>query len=121
MIFEMGAKLEDEIYETSKTDKKVKTKKSNNKNSNTNSTFNKNEILPKNQHQLVFTYEKRKGKPVTLLGRFSLSDSDKKEVLKLLKKKLACGGAIKDEWIELQGDVKQKIITILENDGWKFR
>ncbi len=119
MIFEMGAKLEDEIYDTSKNDKKIKNKKSNNK--NINSTFNKNEILPKNQHQLVFTFEKRKGKPVTLLGRFSLSDKDKKEVLKLLKKKLACGGAIKEEWIELQGNVKEKVITILEKEEWKFK
>lgn len=120
MIFEMGAKLEDEIYDTSKTDKKVKKNSTKNK-TNINSNFNKNEILPKNQHQLVFTYEKRKGKPVTLVGRFSLEDKDKKEVLKLLKKKLACGGAIKEEWIELQGNVKDKIIDILENDGWKFR
>ena len=126
MIFEMGAKLDGDNHETSKTDIKPKKQKSNIKNAKNNkptspSTFNKNEILPKNQHQLVFTYEKRKGKPVTLVGRFSLSDIDKKELLKLLKKKLACGGAIKEEWIELQGDVKEKIITILEHDGWKFR
>ena len=126
MIFEMGAKLEDGMHDTSKTDKKEKVKKNNSKSNNsnktnTNTTFNKNEILPKNQHQLVFTYEKRKGKPVTLVGRFSLNDADKKEILKLLKKKLACGGAIKEEWIELQGDVKEKIITILKADGWKFR
>ncbi len=106
MIFEMGANLSSESYDTSKEDKK---KKSSNK------------IEPKNQHQLVFTYEKRKGKPVTLVGRFNISNDDKKNVLKLLKKKLACGGSIKDEWIEVQGDVKDKIITILESDGWKFR
>ncbi len=110
-LFEMGAKLESESFDTIKEDKK---KKQVNKKSS-------NEILPKNQHQLVFTFEKRKGKPVTLVGRFSLNEKDKKEVLKLLKKKLACGGAIKDEWIELQGDVKQKIITVLEKEGWKFR
>jgi translation initiation factor 1 len=126
MIFEMGAKLNDEIYETSKTDKKVKNNKTNNRTNKSSSstrltTFFEDEILPKNQHQLVFTYEKRKGKPVTLVGRFSLSDIDKKELLKLLKKKLACGGAIKDEWIELQGNVKDKIITILTGEGWKFR
>ena len=106
MIFEMGANLSSESYDTSKEDKK---KKSSNK------------IEPKNQHQLVFTYEKRKGKPVTLVGRFNISNDNKKNVLKLLKKKLACGGSIKDEWIEVQGDVKDKIITILESDGWKFR
>lgn len=114
MIFEMGAKLDGDNFETSKNDKKTINKKNtNNKTSNGN--------IPKNQHQLVFTYEKRKGKPVTLVGKFQIDEKEKKEVLKLLKKKLACGGAIKEEWIELQGDVKEKIITILEKEGWKFR
>lgn len=107
MIFQMGAKLDGDSFDTKKEDKKKKT--------------SSNKIEPKNSHQLVFTYEKRKGKPVTLVGRFSLSSEDKKEVLKLLKKKLACGGSIKEEWIELQGDVKEKIITILGSDGWKFK
>ena len=107
MIFEMGAKLEEDEFDTSKNDKKSKKTSS--------------EIKPKNQHQLVFTFEKRRGKPVTLVGRFYLSDNDKKEVLKLLKKRLACGGSIKDEFIELQGDVKQKIIDVLEKENWKFR
>jgi translation initiation factor 1 len=79
------------------------------------------EKIEKNQHQLVFTFEKRKGKPVTLVGRFFLSVNEKKEILKLLKKKLGCGGTIKDEWIEIQGDKKDKIIEVLEADGWKFR
>ncbi|MFK2822123.1 translation initiation factor SUI1 [Arcobacter sp. YIC-80] len=108
MIFEMGAKLEGDSFDTSKNDKKNK-KKSN------------NEIIPKNQHQLVFTYEKRKGKPVTLVGRFYLDEKEKKEVLKLLKKKLACGGAIKEEWIELQGDVKEKVKVVLQANDWKFK
>ena len=107
MIFEMGANLDEEIHDTSKNDKKNKSKS--------------NEILPKNQHQLVFTYEKRKGKPVTLVGRFYLEEKEKKEVLKLLKKKLACGGSVKEEWIELQGDVKEKVKTILQGTGWKFK
>ena len=109
LAFSMGAKLQGNSFDTIKEDKKIPKKSSS------------NEIIPKNQHQLVFTYEKRKGKPVTLVGRFNISEDDKKEVLKLLKKKLACGGAINDEWIELQGDVKEKIIKILEADGWKFR
>ena len=67
MIFEMGAKLDGDNHDTSKYDEKPKKKKTSNKNNKptTPSTFNKNEILPKNQHQLVFTYEKRKGKPVS--------------------------------------------------------
>lgn len=41
----MGANLEGDKYDTSKEDKKKKSS---------------NEIIPKNQHQLVFTYEKEK-------------------------------------------------------------
>lgn len=108
LAFSMGAKLDGDSFDTTKEDKKNLAKFS-------------NEIIPKNQHQLVFTFEKRKGKPVTLVGRFNISEDDKKDVLKLLKKKLACGGAINEEWLELQGDVKEKIKTILESDGWKFR
>jgi len=106
MIFKMGAKLDGDSFDTKKDDKKKKIT---------------NKIEPKESHHLVFTYEKRRGKPVTLVGRFNLNDNDKKEVLKLLKKKLACGGAIKEEWIELQGDVKEKIKDILTKDGWKFK
>jgi len=104
-MFTMGAKLEGDSWETSrlKDPKKLTSK------------------IEKNQHQLVFTFEKRKGKPVTLVGRFFLSINEKKEILKLLKKKLGCGGTIKDEWIEIQGEKKEKIIEVLEVDGWKFR
>ncbi len=102
----MGAKLDGDSFDTKKEEKKKKTT---------------NEVISKNQHQLVFTYEKRKGKPVTLVGRFYCEDKEKKEVLKLLKKSLACGGAIKNEWIEIQGDVKDKIKEVLVKNGWKFR
>ncbi|RXK12534.1 translation initiation factor SUI1 [Halarcobacter mediterraneus] len=103
----LGSNLDGNEFDTSKNNKKKK--------------LTEGEILPKNQHQLVFTFEKRRGKPVTLVGRFNLEEKDKKEVLKLLKKKLACGGSIKEEWIELQGDVKEKIKLTLEKEGWKFR
>jgi translation initiation factor 1 len=104
-MFTMGAKLEGESFDT----KKLKDK---------NKLFQK---VSKNEHNLVFTFEKRKGKPVTLVGRFYISDKEKKSILKLLKIKLACGGAIKEDWIELQGNVKDKIKDILLNDGWKFK
>ena len=108
-MFEMGAKLEEDKleFQGSKNQKKK--------------SDNSNKIISKNQHQLVFTFEKRKGKPVTLVGRFFINEQEKKELLKLLKKKLACGGAIKEEWIELQGDLKQKVINILTQEGWKFK
>ncbi|MDD2697738.1 MAG: translation initiation factor [Arcobacteraceae bacterium] len=104
-MFELGAKLEQENYEIKKPLHKA------------NSSVN----IPKNQHQLVLTFEKRNGKQVTLVGKFQIDEKEKKEVLSLLKKRLACGGTVADEWIEIQGDKKEKIIEILEKDGWKFR
>jgi len=104
-MFEMGASLQGDSWET----KKLK---------EPNKSFAK---ITKNEHQLVFTFEKRRGKPVTLVGRFFMSDKEKKLILKLLKTKLGCGGTIKEEWIEIQGDKKEKIIEVLESDGWKFR
>jgi translation initiation factor 1 len=104
----LGSKLEGDKFETQKEDKKNPKKSS-------------SDLIPKNQHQLVFTFEKRNGKPVTLVGRFYIEEAEKKEVLKLLKKKLACGGAINNEWLEIQGDFKDKIKTILLDNGWKFK
>jgi translation initiation factor 1 len=104
-MFEIGAKLQGDSFET----KKLKQK---------NYSFDK---ISKKEHNLVFTFEKRKGKPVTLVGRFNLSEKEKKDILKLLKTKLACGGTIKDKWLELQGDLKDKIKDILLKDGWVFK
>ena len=104
-MFELGAKLAGQSFDTKK-QKEIK------------KSFQK---ITKNEHNLVFTFEKRKGKPVTLIGRFYLSDKEKKEVLKLLKTKLACGGAVKEEWLELQGNVKDKVKEILLKEGWRFK
>jgi len=104
-MFTMGAQLDQDDYGVKKS-KKI--------------TQNI-EIKSQKEHQLVFTFEKRKGKPVTLVGKFQIEEDEKKEVLKLLKKKLACGGSINGEWIEVQGDKKEQIITVLEANGWKFR
>lgn len=107
----LGAKLEGNSFDTKKEDKgKIKVQKEEAK-----------VILAKNQHQLVFSLEKRNGKPVTIVGRFQIEDEKRKEILKLLKTKLACGGSIKDEYIEIQGDLKDKIRIILVDNGWKFK
>ena len=104
-MFTMGANLEGDSWDT----KKLK---------ESNKSFKK---ISKDEHQLVFTLEKRRGKVVTLVGRFFLSNKGKKDILKLLKTKLGCGGSIKDEWIELQGDTKSKVIDILQPLGWRFK
>lgn len=73
------------------------------------------------QQPLVFKREKRNGKVVTIVGRFVCNDDEKKNVLKLLKSKLGCGGTIDNEWLELQGELQEKIKEVLSKNGWKFR
>jgi translation initiation factor 1 len=78
-------------------------------------------ILEPSAHRLVFQKEKRKGKAVTLVGPFSLSEEDAQKTLSSLKKSLACGGAYKEGWMEFQGDIAPKIRVNLEKLGFKFK
>ncbi|MBL3521020.1 MULTISPECIES: translation initiation factor [Arcobacteraceae] len=104
----LGAKLDGNNFDTKKEDKK-------------NPKKEEKTLLAKNQHQLVFSFEKRNGKPVTIVGRFQIEDEKRKDILKLLKTQLACGGSIKGENIEIQGELKDKIRIILVDNGWKFK
>jgi translation initiation factor 1 len=78
-------------------------------------------LLSPSEHRLVFQKEKRKGKPVTLVGPFSLSPEDAQKALSTLKKSLACGGAYKEGWMEFQGDIAPKVREHLEKLGFRFK
>ncbi len=77
-------------------------------------------FLEPSVHKLVFKKEKRKGKIITLVGPFSLNEDDAQKTLSILKKSLACGGAYKEEWMELQGDIAPKVRENLEKMGFRF-
>ncbi len=79
------------------------------------------EDLEPSKHQLFFAKEKRRGKVVTLVGEFFMPKETTDKVLKLLKKKLGCGGAFKDNMMEFQGDLKDKIRPLLVTEGFKFK
>lgn len=78
-------------------------------------------LLEPSVHRLNCQKEKRKGKVVTLVGPFSLSDEDTQKNLSSLKKSLACGGAYKEGWMEFQGDIAQKVREQLTKLGFKFK
>lgn len=80
-----------------------------------------NEILEHSKHFLLFKKEKRRGKTVTIVGEFQLSQADATLILKTLKKKLGCGGIYKDGWMEMQGELKEKLRELLLKEGFKFR
>lgn len=43
-------------------------------------------------------------------------DMNPEEILRKLKKKLACGGTYKNERLELQGDHREKVKKLLVNE-----
>ncbi len=59
----------------------------------------------------------RYGKFITLVEGIG-KDADPKSVLKELKTKLACGGTIKNNAIELQGNHREKVKGILVKLGF---
>lgn len=65
----------------------------------------------------VYNVRRRYGKMTTIIQGLS-KDVDAKKVLKELKTKLACGGTMKDDMIELQGDHKSKVKPILVKLGF---
>ncbi len=80
-----------------------------------------NEILEPSKHFLMFKKEKRRGKTVTLVGEFQLSKDEARATLKTLKKKLGCGGSYKDNWMEFQGELKEKLRELLLQEGFRFK
>ncbi|MDV7138726.1 translation initiation factor [Maribacter sp. TH_r10] len=70
---------------------------------------------------IICKYEKRKGKPITILEGYSGADSDFKKLTKELKTKLSVGGSYKDERIIIQGDYRDKIMQMLKNKGFNVK
>ncbi len=65
----------------------------------------------------VFNMQKRYGKLTTVIEGMT-KDVDLKKILKDLKHKLACGGTLRNTTIELQGNHKDKIKSILTKLGF---
>lgn len=79
------------------------------------------EMQAPDKHFLVFQKEKRRGKTVTLVGEFHRPKEEQTALLKMLKKKLGCGGSLKDGWMEFQGELKEKLRPLLVAEGFRFK
>jgi translation initiation factor 1 len=77
-------------------------------------------ISPTDQRLKVW-YEKRNGKPSTIVRDFEGPESELKELGRELKKSCSCGGSVKNGEIILQGDVRDKVMGILQNKGFQAK
>lgn len=66
----------------------------------------------------VYVIQRRFGKYMTIIKGIDTAKIDIRELLKKLKSKLACGGTYKNEEIELQGDHRSRIKSILVGEGF---
>ncbi|NER11341.1 translation initiation factor 1 [Muriicola jejuensis] len=73
------------------------------------------------EEPVLCKYEKRKGKPVTILEGYNGSDKDLKILAKELKTLLGVGGSFKDDKIIIQGDYRDKIMEFLQENGFKTK
>ena len=63
----------------------------------------------------------RKGKGVTLVTGVPLCNDELKALAKTLKQKCGTGGTVKDGVIEIQGDHRDILLTLLQDKGWKVK
>lgn len=84
---------------------------------------NEQETLPPQQQQLRVGLDTsgRAGKTVTLIAGFVGSTADLDSLAKMLKTRCGTGGSAKDGEILIQGDVRRKVVEILQKEGYKAR
>lgn len=70
---------------------------------------------------IICKYEKRKGKPITILEGYTGASEDFKKLAKTLKTTLGVGGSYKNDTIIIQGDYRDQIMQILKDKGFAVK
>jgi translation initiation factor 1 len=77
------------------------------------------ESIAKESQKIVVEISKKKfGKTYTVITGIDNKEIDMKDLVKRLKEKFACGGTVKQNQIELQGDHRGKIKEALMQSGF---
>lgn len=70
---------------------------------------------------ILCKYEKRRGKPITILEGYTGAEDDFTALARELKTTLGVGGSVKDGTIIIQGDYRDRIMKILKGKGFKTK
>jgi len=70
---------------------------------------------------LICKYEKRKGKPITIIEGYTGAVTDFKALAKELKTILSVGGSFKNDTIIIQGNYRDRIMEILKEKGFNVK
>ncbi|HRN98997.1 MAG TPA: translation initiation factor [Flavobacterium sp.] len=70
---------------------------------------------------LICRFEKRNGKPSTIIEGYAGSDEDFKLLTKEIKTRLGVGGSFRGGEMLIQGDYRDKIMNLLKEKGFKVK
>ena len=73
------------------------------------------------EEPLLCKYEKRKGKPITIIAGYNGATNDFKKLAKEIKTKFSVGGSFKNDEIIIQGDYRDKIMELLKEKGFNVK
>jgi translation initiation factor 1 len=81
------------------------------------------DTLPPEKQRLIVGIDRRNrgGKQVTLVSGFVGKADDLKELGRALKTKLGVGGSAKEGEITIQGDFRDKVVSILQAMGYNAK
>lgn len=79
-------------------------------------------LAPEKQRLIVrINRRQRAGKQVTLVEGFKGADDDLAALAKTLKVKCGVGGTAKDGEITIQGDLRDKVVALLQGMGYNAK